>query len=93
MVGIADRAGHMPCSFPAASSSACAIARALVNQPRIILADEPTGALDSKTAEEIMAIFEDLNRGGITSCSSPTNRHCASAPRRLPRRKIVETVK
>lgn len=43
-----------------------AIARALVNQPRLILADEPTGNLDSQTSEDIMALFDSLNRDGIT---------------------------
>lgn len=43
-----------------------AIARALVNQPKILLADEPTGALDSKTGEQVMELFRDLNREGVT---------------------------
>ena len=66
MVGLGDRISFNPTQLSGGQKQRVAIARAMVNRPKILLADEPTGALDSKSSRQLMALFEELNQSGVT---------------------------
>ena len=65
-VGLKDRWDHLPSELSGGQNQRVAIARALISQPKVILADEPTGALDSKTSDDIVKLFKEINKEGIS---------------------------
>ncbi len=82
-VGLADRIHHMPGQLSGGQQQRVALARALVNEPAIILADEPTGNLDSKTSIDVFSLFQELNDEGITIVMVTHERDFASFAKRI----------
>ena len=84
-VGLADRIDHRPNELSGGQKQRVSIARALVNEPSIILADEPTGALDSRTGDEIMDLFDQVHAAGNTILLVTHEEHLARRSRRIVR--------
>lgn len=82
-VGLSDRADFLPTQLSGGQKQRVAVARAIINDPSILLADEPTGALDSKSGEQLMELFCDLNRQGMTVVMITHERGVAGYARRI----------
>lgn len=82
-VGLADRMKFKPTQLSGGQQQRVAVARAIVNNPKIILADEPTGALDSKTGKQLMELFDKLNQEGVTIVMITHDAHIANYAKRV----------
>ncbi len=82
-MGLREWANHLPNELSGGQKQRVAIARSMISKPKVILADEPTGALDSKTSQEMMDIFDDINKEGITVIIVTHERDIAERTRRI----------
>jgi len=92
-VGLSHRSGHRPNQLSGGEQQRVAIVRALINQPRLILADEPTGNLDSKSGQEVMEVLQDLNKEGNTILMVTHEKYVAGCARRTVELKDGQVVR